>query len=834
MVHDFVRDTTSDLHRTWTALFDRVLWICLRNLKGLTVHEHQHFGLEDLFYREYFRKEGEERGRYLAKQLCQLLESSRSDRTLFLLDGFDEIYHDLSRSDSMPRVFQDLLSQPNVIITSRPHTGAQNLKNIDLELETIGFYPEQVREYLDRDPRMKPHVSDILDLLQKHWVLQGLVRIPVQLDALCSVWEQFRETTAPETMTRIYQAMETSLWAKKDVSLLGKQHAGQPIARTQITVFDVEGIVGDEIRLLERLAFYGLYNNIIEFDQGSVSKFSKAYRMLPLETLTRLSFLRTPDPISEHASLTYYFIHLTFQEYFAARYFARQWVQGEDLECNAPDGTTENIEPSTLMRHHKYKSRYDIFWRFVAGILDGQGGSHVNDFFLKITEETRDLLGPTHQRLIVHCLGEVSSTLPIRAELYESLTYEVWLEVLTHDSAYLAAEPEFPEDLLITMLLSAPDWHKRKLLYSLVHRAELPASVATYTKTLLDHPDISVQQAAAHALGIQSDMPRMTQDQSASITSLTEALTNPDARTRKAVPYPPFYLPSLPIVLVQLLRELRNRDGCASSRAALAAIKFLEVSDVGALREGVQRRNNTGVHQVAARALLLAAPFVKNGLQKVANGLEKPGGNARMLFSVPFGGRSGLLDKTLDSFTTKLEAPDTKFRNTAYALRRKLDMPEGTMTGLMAKVRNSNVSIRQALVYRAGESLGIPEEIIAAGLARPEKRLHAAAMGVGGFLTVVSGGLLATLSGELMDGSSMLDTYLEAFRMSYQVQLSWYLDQGDLYINMGDEVSKVALDKTKQKNIVLIARVQRPSLSEIKNFLSWEKCLDELDERLET
>lgn len=51
---------------------------------------------------------------------------------------------------------------------------------------------------------------------------------------------------------------------------------------------------------------------------------------LPLdETLSRLSFLRTSDIAANIMHRDYHFIHLTFQEYFAAQYFGRQWKERE-------------------------------------------------------------------------------------------------------------------------------------------------------------------------------------------------------------------------------------------------------------------------------------------------------------------------------------------------------------------------------------------------------------------------------------------------------------------------------------------------------------------------
>lgn len=45
-------------------------------------------------------------------------------------------------------------------------------------------------------------------------------------------------------------------------------------------------------------------------------------------------------------------------------------------------------------------------WRFVAGLLDAEGEHQATRFFNAVEEALVDLLGPTHQRLIIHYLNE--------------------------------------------------------------------------------------------------------------------------------------------------------------------------------------------------------------------------------------------------------------------------------------------------------------------------------------------------------------------------------------------------------------------------------------------
>jgi hypothetical protein len=63
----------------------------------------------------------------------------------------------------------------------------------DLEIETDGSLGHQVEVYADK-------VSDetdslqIKDFIEQHWMMKGLTRISIQLDALCFTWRKgFRD-----------------------------------------------------------------------------------------------------------------------------------------------------------------------------------------------------------------------------------------------------------------------------------------------------------------------------------------------------------------------------------------------------------------------------------------------------------------------------------------------------------------------------------------------------------------------------------------------------------------------------------------------------------------
>ncbi|KXJ84913.1 hypothetical protein Micbo1qcDRAFT_154579 [Microdochium bolleyi] len=500
IVYEFSRGAWSE----WTQLFDRILWVPLRNLK-LEGRRGPVYDFTLLFHHEYFGSRLD-----LAEELSRALET-KNNRTLFLLDGLDEVSQDLTGDGSMSRFLKELLKQPNVIITSRP--SANTPPHLDLELETIGFHPDQVEAYVERaftTPGTGKvdlnRTKEVLSFLKGHWLIEGLVRIPIQLDALCYTWDDFDPESVPNTMTGMYEAIEQKLW-KKDVVRLQKMSEYQARGARPA---EVQRTVGNELRVLECLAFNGMHSGVLDFTPAHRDDIVDIFPPLALpldETLAQLSFLRTSDSSTKLKDREYHFIHLTFQEYFAARYFVRQWKEDKQLEYRfKPQKYAAPTDPVSFLRAHKYIARYDVLWRFVAGLLNSEKDDETLRFFNILEEPPLDLLGPAHQRLVMHCLGEVSGDLEIRERLETRLSEWLLFECQFTGETKLATELEFPETALSIAFDKGP-YFTAMILRSLERRVIIPSGILAFIAAQFEHKDGNVGLAAIEALGAQSALP---------------------------------------------------------------------------------------------------------------------------------------------------------------------------------------------------------------------------------------------------------------------------------------------------------------------------------------
>ncbi|CAF0920605.1 unnamed protein product [Didymodactylos carnosus] len=345
------------------------------------------------------------------KDKIYLIEQFDKSQVLWLLDGYDEIVQNVPAH--LQYLFEQLLNTPHHILTSRPYS---NKLSYDVVMEITGFTDDNIGEYVKQFFDQITGESDdasstgqnLLDFLKLSTNIWGIAHIPVNLELICSLWADTDWSMSRElTMTQLYDRITEWLCRR----YLEKQRNIEIILMTKE---DVYKSCHKELAFLESMAFNGMTTNTIILRPPLLKKALKDTKcslrdhpyLLNIGILKSFNHQAVGTQIETDKD--HYFVHLSFQEHFAARYLVTALA---DPPCQ------EAIE---FLKCNKYNQRFGQVFTFVSGLLtESNSESCIRTFWATILREPLDLVGLRHIQLVIACVEETSgnSNLPGRAEL---------------------------------------------------------------------------------------------------------------------------------------------------------------------------------------------------------------------------------------------------------------------------------------------------------------------------------------------------------------------------------------------------------------------------------
>ncbi|GJJ71759.1 hypothetical protein EMPS_04116 [Entomortierella parvispora] len=704
----------------WRDLFEIVLWIPLRQLRGSKSRT-----LESLFREKVFvAQDLDQRQEVLAKALAVCAEKGK---VLFILDGLDEITTDAEGDEGKTfRTFlKRLLSQHHVVVTSRPSGVDSNLlPPIDLELETIGFSPKNVKNFLAK--ALEPQaVRRVEDFIQRTPLIQGLVNIPVQLDVICFSWDSLPTDGTPVTMTGLYQLMVWKLWCKDALRL--KKVAGvmteRQIGRSKVK--EINELMATELQHLGYLAFQGLGNNHqIEFDEddllsafGDLEYFTADNRRLlspqVTEILKQTSFLHTADVSLDSKDVdspqAWHFLHLTFQEYFAATWIVRHF-QLKQSRSNAGMMSREDMEE--FVHQHKYNPQYEIVWSMVAGLLEGKP---LCDFFGLLQGAPRDLIGGRHQQVLASCLNEARNQLDpavaavLDAELKNWLRFE--MQTSRHDGytkSLLGSRLPFPDSFLVETVGPVDSW-KYTLARTLNGRLVVSDLAIQFLLNALKDADIFVRATVADALSKQHSLPEAT------IQSIATALKDSDWSIRSsAASILGRQYALTESAIDSIVAALKDENSVVRSSAAstLGKQSTLPESALRAIIDAL-RDDNGSVRHSAASILNNQSTLPESAIQSLIAILKNEAESVRSSAAWVLGSQPKLSVTAIQSLVAALmdEAIDVRC-SAASALGKQTTLSCDAIDSLIAALMDNDWRSRSSAASALGKQSTLPESAI--------------------------------------------------------------------------------------------------------------------------
>ncbi|CAF3531955.1 unnamed protein product, partial [Adineta steineri] len=398
----------------WTQ-YDLVILIRLRKLTESRYLSAQNYSPINLVEKEYFPF-----GDFSNEEKQQLKEHCNNCKVLWILDGYDEFVHNIP--DKLAGAFDYILKTQHHILTSRPYAIALSY---DVQMEITGFTNDNIEKYIVQFfDQIKDDISNgsfegtkLLHFLKTNSSIWGIAHIPVNLELICSLWGD-TDWSKKKTLTM------TTLYDNITEWLCKRYITKQNITTAQMRKKKLYNLCKKELCFLEVLAFNAMeYSDIIipptlleKTEDETECDLDDHPQLLNFGILK--SYNDMPTGSQHPAEQQYYFIHLSFQEYFAARHLIRT--------LSSP----EKQKAINFINKHKYNRRYLYVFIFASGLLAQSDNQFcIEVFWSTIQGQPLDLVGLMHIKLIIECLDELVAQTLFRqsADLMKSVLD--WLEI---------------------------------------------------------------------------------------------------------------------------------------------------------------------------------------------------------------------------------------------------------------------------------------------------------------------------------------------------------------------------------------------------------------------
>ena len=458
------------------------------------------YSLIDVVEKEYFshglyEKEKE----ILTNQLSRL-------KVLWLLDGYDEIVQNVP--PHLECLFQQMFKTPHHIVTSRPYS---NTLSSRVQMEITGFTDEnipkyvtkffnQIQEELDDASSQAQKCLEFLKVNSRVW---GVAHIPVNLELICSIWSDtdWSETTHM-TITHLYDNM--TMW-------LCRRYLARQNITFQMSKKQLYHSCKEELTFLDTLAFEAMVKNTVLIRRELLQKFIEEMECSSqaFQRILNIGFLQSyesrPSGVLVELDKHHYFVHLSFQEYFAARYICKALKDPADQRV------------IRLIQNQKYDRHLALMFTFASGLLtDANDYASLNRFWDLMHNNQKDLIGFRHLQLLIPCIdeGRCSDSIETKDQIILYITdwlqyilplkhcaFQEKLKDLLRTCSSLAEQPAI-QNILLQQLLTKDQTTAENVLL-LISKMPMPDSsvkLIPLVSRCLDAEISAVRDAAVRAL----------------------------------------------------------------------------------------------------------------------------------------------------------------------------------------------------------------------------------------------------------------------------------------------------------------------------------------------
>ena len=333
----------------------------------------------------------------LQQSVVQHVQSTSGENVLLIFDAFDELGYMERAQDSL---FLDIikgekLHNCTVVVTSRPYASESLYQLKYRHIEVLGFRQTEIHKCIIQSISDEKEAKKLIDMLQERLDIVSLCYIPlncaIMLYVYCNNESSF---TLPNTLTELFQVF--ILHALKRHSK-GMSNASAGCIRKATMAADVDKmpeVLKIDLKKLAKLAYKGLMDDNLVFSYDEILSVFPDDNDANVEQHL-LGLMTATKSFSRHGrEVTYQFLHLTIQEYLAAK-----WAAVEIL----PE------EQEAFMKKHLSNDRLRMMLLFLAGITQPRSGDLFSGETLCI-KDYHDLQRQRHFLFLCHITYEAQSS----------------------------------------------------------------------------------------------------------------------------------------------------------------------------------------------------------------------------------------------------------------------------------------------------------------------------------------------------------------------------------------------------------------------------------------
>ena len=306
------------------------------------------------------------------KSLVDYVSKNQGKSVLFILDGFDELPKTLQQKSFLLDLMKGyVLPASTVVVTSRPSATAELLSSCHPKhIEILGFTQDSVEAYassiFSSEPEKFKKFMNYISASENP-AINSLMYVPLNAAIIVQIYlDSKSDILLPHTFKELYTLL--------CITILNRD--------LKIRVEKLEDLPTDlhkQFLHLSNIAFEGILHERVIF------------HTLPRD-LVHFGFLDAVSALYGGGQVSYNFLHLTLQEFFAAYHISNLGSSGLEV-----------------FKQHGRDKRWNVVWRFVAGLTQFKHyEGHINsDMFINEPRIDHDL--PSISMFYFQCLFEAQS-----------------------------------------------------------------------------------------------------------------------------------------------------------------------------------------------------------------------------------------------------------------------------------------------------------------------------------------------------------------------------------------------------------------------------------------